>query len=96
MRRISPSVGHGHGLAPNRDPGRLERLVADQLSDPCFDAIQASQDLGRTAYAGGFPPGNGLEVCQDLIESLSKVDQDMVGICGKPVVRVYGSGGATD
>ena len=71
------------------DLGGFQRLIPDQLSHPGFDAVQAAENLHRTLDAGCLPTGDRLQFGQHLVEALPKIEQNMIGVGRKAVVRIH-------
>jgi hypothetical protein len=83
-------------LAESFDLRRIQRLISNELTDPCLDAIEAAQYLHWRANACSFPAGNRFQLGQYLIKALAEIGEDMIGVLREPMVGVDGRGGATD
>lgn len=59
---------------------RVQRLVADELSNASFNAIQAAQDLYRALYAGSLPAGDRFKFGQHVVEAVAQVGQHVISV----------------
>lgn len=77
----------------------FQRLIADQLPNPSFDTIEATENLHGTLYSGSFPASHRFKFLEHIVEATAQVSQNMICItretmlcmnCGCRTTNQYG------
>lgn len=74
----------------------FQRFIADQLPNPCFDAIKAIENLHRALYAGSFPARHRFKFLEYVIEAAAQVSQNMICVTRETMFCMNCGRSATD
>lgn len=88
--------GHSDLLALVAHRRCFERFIPDQLPNPCFDPIQAPENLHGALNSGGFPASHRFKFLEHLIEATTQVSQNVICITREPMICVKGGRGTAD